>query len=333
MVPARWSESDPLMRGLIAAIAMFVLLAHESLGQESPKAASGENYPNRPIRVVTAEAGGGSDVALRMIAPGLASSLGQQVIVDNRGIIAAELVAKALPDGYTLLFSGATLWLLPFLRDHVAYDPVEDFAAIALATRTANILVVHPAVPVRSVKELIALAKARPGELNYATSGAGNSVHIAGELFRNMTGVNIVRVNYKGAAQALRDVLSGRVDLMFGVPGSVMPHIKSGRLKALAVTSAQPSALAPGLPTVAESVAGYESGSYLGFFAPARTPAAVIDRLNREAVRALNSADVKEKLFNTGTEAVGSSAEALATLVKSDRAKTGKLLKDSGIRD
>jgi tripartite-type tricarboxylate transporter receptor subunit TctC len=186
---------------------------------------------------------------------------------------------------------------------------------------------------VRSVKELIALAKARPGELNYATSGAGNSVHIAGELFRNMTGVNIVRVNYKGAAQALRDVLSGRVDLMFGVPGSVMPHIKSGRLKALAVTSAQPSALAPGLPTVAESVAGYESGSYLGFFAPARTPAAVIDRLNREAVRALNSADVKEKLFNTGTEAVGSSAEALATLVKSDRAKTGKLLKDSGIRD
>jgi tripartite-type tricarboxylate transporter receptor subunit TctC len=294
---------------------------------------SGENYPNRPIRVVTAEAGGGSDVALRTITPGLASNLGQQVIVDNRGIIAAELVAKAPPDGYTLLFSGATLWVLPFLRDHVPYDPVGDFSAITLATRAANILVVHPSLPVKSVKELIALAKARPGELNYATSGAGNSVHLAGELFRNMTGVNIVRINYKGAAPALNDLIGGQIHLMFGVPGSVTQHVKSGRLRALAVTSAQPSALAPGLPTVAASVPGYESGSYLGFFAPAKTPAAVIDRLNRESVRVIQSADVKQKLFNTGIETVGSSAEALATLVKSDMAKTGKLLKDTGIRD
>src|ERR1035437_477140 len=173
------------MRELLMAVAILALVVHESHGQEFPKAVSGENYPNRPIRVVTAEAGGGSDVALRTITPGLASNLGQQVIVDNRGIIAAELVAKALPDGYTLLFSGATLWVLPFLRDHVPYDPVGDFSAITLATRTPNILVVHPSLPVKSVKELIALAKARPGELNFATSGAGNSVHIAGEMFRN----------------------------------------------------------------------------------------------------------------------------------------------------
>jgi len=321
------------MRELLMATAILALVAHESHGQEFPKAVSGENYPNRPIRVVTAEAGGGSDVALRTITPGLASNLGQQVIVDNRGIIAAELVAKALPDGYTLLFSGATLWVLPFLRDHVPYDPVGDFSAITLATRTPNILVVHPSLPVKSVKELIALAKARPGELNFATSGAGNSVHIAGEMFRNMTRANIVRINYKGAAPALNDLIGGQVHLMFGVPGSVMQHVRSGRLKALAVTSAQPSALAPGLPTVAASVPGFESGAYIGFFAPAKTPAALINRLNRETVRVLHSAEVKERLFNTGIETVGSTAEALATLVKSDMARTGKLLRDAGIRD
>lgn len=321
------------MRELLMATAILALAVQESPGQEIPKAVSGENYPNRPVRVVTAEAGGGSDAALRMIAPGLASNLGQQVIVDNRGIIAAELVAKAPPDGYTLLFSGATLWLLPILRDHVPYDPVGDFSAITLATRTPNILVVHPSLPVKSVRELIALAKAKPGELNFATSGAGNSVHIAGELFRNMTGVNIVRINYKGAARALNDLIGGQVHLMFGVPGSVMQHVKSGRLRALAVTSAQPSVLAPGLPTVAASLPGYESGAYIGFFAPVKTPAAVIDRLNREAIRALHSAEVRQRLFNTGIETVGSSAEALANLVKTDMARTGKLLKDAGIRD
>ncbi len=322
-----------MMRELLMATAILIFAAQESHGQEFSKAASGENYPNRPIRVITAEAGGGSDVALRTITPGLAGNLGQQVIVDNRGIIAAELAAKAPPDGYTLLFSGPTLWLLPFLRDHVPYDPVADFAAITLATRTANILVVHPSLPVKSVNELVALAKTRPGELNYATSGAGNSVHIAGELFRNMTGVNIVRINYKGAAPALNDLIGGQVHLMFGVPGSVMQHVRSGRLKALAVTSAQPSALAPGLPTVAASVPGFESGSYIGFFAPAKTPAAVINRLNRETVRVIQSAEVTQRLFNTGIETVGSSAEVLAALVKTDMTRTGKLLRDSGIRD
>ncbi len=318
---------------LVAAAVLGVAAAHEGYGQESARAPSAENYPIKPIRIVTAQAGGGSDVVLRLIAPGLAAGLGQQVIVDNRGIIAAEVVARAPADGYTLLFSGATLWLLPFLRDHVAYDPVADFAAITIATRAANILVVHPALPVKSVRELIALAKARPGELNFGTSGAGNSVHIAGELFKSMTGIDIVRVNYKGATEALRDLLGGRVELMFGVPGSVLPQVKTGKLKALAVTSAQPSPLAPGLPTVAQSVPGFESGSYLGLFAPAKTPAAAINRLNREAVRVLGSAEIKEKLFNIGIEAVGSPAENLAALVKSDMAITGKLLKRTGIRD
>ena len=293
--------------------------------------AGAQTYPSKVVRIITAGAGGGSDFATRLIATPLGPALGQQVIVDNRGVVAADIAAKAPPDGYTLLLSGPTLWLLRFMRDNVASD-ITDFVPITMATQTANILVVHPALPVKSVKDLVALAKAKPGELNFATSGTGNSVHIAGELFKTMTGTNIVRVNYKGASQALTDLASGQTQLMFAVPGSVLPHVKTGRLRALAVTSAQPTPLAPGLPTVAATVPGYESVSYLAIFAPAGTPAAIVTKLSQEIVRVLQRPEVKEKFLATGIETVGSSPEAAAKLIDAEIARMGKVIKAANIR-
>lgn len=293
--------------------------------------ASAQPYPSKHVRIITAAAGGGSDFATRLIATPLGAALGQQVVVDNRGLLAADIAAKAPPDGYTLLLSGPTLWLLPFMRDNVASN-VSDFVGITALTETANILVVHPSLPVKSVKDLIALAKARPGQLNFATSGTGNSVHIAGELFKSMTGTDVVRVNYRGATNALTDLISGQTQFMFAVPGSSIPHVKSGRLRALAVTSAKPTALAPGLPTVAETVPGFESVSRLAVFAPAGTPAPIVNRLNQEIVRALKRAEVKEKLLAIGVEPVGSTPEALAALIKAEIERMGKVIKAAGIR-
>ena len=295
---------------------------------------SGQTYPSKVIRIVTSAPGGGSDVLSRLIAPGLTETLGQQVIVDNRGSNAPEIVAKAPPDGYTLLVSGSPLWLLPLLRANTPWDAVKDFAPITLAVNSPSILVVHPSLPVKSVKELIALAKAKPGELNYASGTPGATPHLAAELFKVMAGVNIVRVGYKGTGPGILGVMSGQVELMFPNAGSVMPHVKSGRLRALAVCNAQPSALVPGLPTVAASgLPGYETVSPQAVLAPAKTPVTLVNRLHQEIVRVLNRADVKERLFNSGGEAVGNSPEEFAAKMKSDIARTGKLIKDAGIRE
>lgn len=296
---------------------------------------SGQTYPNKPIRMVTSAAGGSADFAARLIAQGLTGDLGQQVVVDNRGgsvSTSVGIVAKAPPDGYTLLLYASSLWIAPLLQQ-VPYDPVRDFSPIILAASSPYILVVHPAVPATSVKELIALAKAKMGELNYGSSGLGTANHLAAELFNAMAGVNIVHVPYKGAGPALNALIGGQLQLMFPSAGSVTSHIKSGRLRALGVTSAEPSALAPGLPTVAASgVPGYESLLIMGIFAPAGVPAALIKRLNQEIVKVLQKADVKEKLFNSGVEAVGGSPEQLAVSVKSEMARLGKVIKDAGIR-
>lgn len=306
---------------------LFLMLAMMT----AVSAVSAQSYPTKPLRILTAAAGGGSDHATRLIATPLGVALGQQVIVDNRGLLAADIAAKAPPDGYTLLLTGQTLWLLPFMRDNVASN-VTDFTPITTATETANILVVHPTLPVKSVKDLMALAKARPGELNFATSGNGNSVHIAGELFKSMTGANVVRVNYKAASQALTDLIAGQTQFMFGVPGSVTPHVKAGRLRALAVTSAKPTQLMPGLPTVAQSLPGYEVASRLAIFAPAGTPGPIVFRLNQEIVKILNRQEVKDKFHATGIETVGDSPEALAALIKSEIDRMGKVIKAAGIR-
>ena len=294
---------------------------------------SGQNYPNKPIRIVTSEPGGGNDIVARLVAEGLTASLGQRVIVDNRGIIAAEIAAKATPDGYTLLIYGSNIWLMQYLRDNLPWDPLRDFAPITVAVDLPNILVVHPSLPVKSVKELVELAKAKPGELNYAAGTIGVSPHLAAELFKALAGVNIVRVPYKGGGPALNGLIGGEVHLMFPNAGSVMPHIKSGRVRALAVSTAQPSALAPGLPTVAEAVPGYETGAVICVFAPARTPAAIVDLLNREIVRVLNGAVVKERLFNSGSEVVANSPREFAAFIKSDMARMGKVIRDAGIHE
>ncbi len=295
-----------------------------------------QNYPIKPVRIVTAESGGGADFMSRMIAQELTASLGQQVVVENRGgasgAIAAQAVAKAPADGYTLLFYSNGIWTLPLLQD-VPYDPVKDFAPLTLVATSPNMIVVHPSMPVRSVKELIALAKARPGELNYSMGGTGTTPHLAAELFKSMAGVNLVRVNYKGAGPALNDLIAGQVQLTFATTASGTPHVKSGRLRALAVTSAEPSALAPGLPTVAASgLPGYESVASYGMFSTARTPAALVSRLNQEIVRVLDRAEVKEKLVNTGVEAVGGSPEGFAAMIRLEMLKWGKVIKDAGLR-
>ena len=296
--------------------------------------ASGQNYPTKPVRIVTTVTGGSQDLTARLIAPKLAERLGQQVIVDNRGgIISMELVAKAPADGYTLLLASASLWTSQFLRDDVPWDVMRNYSPIALLVTSPNILVVHPSLPVRSVKALIALAKAKAGELNYSSGQSGASSHIAGELFKAMASVNIVRVAYKGQGPAMLSLITGEAQLSFPNAASATPFMKSGKVRALAVTSAQPSALAPGLPTVAASgLPGYESKAMLGMFAPARTPAPIIDRLNLEIGRVLNSADVKQRLFDSGAEAIASSPAELSAAIKSEMATTGKLIKDVGIR-
>jgi len=297
-------------------------------------AAYAQEFPTRPLRIVTAAVGGASDLVARLIAQGLTASLGQQAIVDNRpsGIIPGEIVVAAPPDGYTLLFHGSSLWMMPLLQK-VPFDPVKDLAPITLAASTPNLVVVHPAMAAKSIKDLIALAKAKPGALNYGSGASGASSHLAGELFKYMAGVNIVRVPYKGQGPAVLAVLGGEVQMSFATGSSVSGHIKSGKLRALAIATAKPSALAPGLPTVAESgLPGYESASNAGMFAPAKTSGRLIALLNREIVQALNRPEVRDLLFKDGTEVVGSSPQEFATSIKAEMASLGKVIKAAGIR-
>ncbi len=294
--------------------------------------AQGQDYPHKPVRIVTSEAGGGNDFVARVIAPALAGNLRQNVIVENRSsLIAIEAVARAQPDGYTLLLPGQTLWIGPLLRK-LPYDPIRDFAPISMTSKTPSILVVHPAVPVKSVRDLIDLAKARPGELNYGSPALGSAQHLAPELFKAMAGVNIVHVPFKGSGPAIINLIGGQVQLMFPNLASVATHVKSGRLRALAVTSAAPSVLAPGMPTVADTLPGYEVVDAKGMFAPRGTPAALIARINREVVKTLNQPDLKEAFLNAGVEVVGSTPEQFAHAIASEITRLGKVIKDAGIR-
>ena len=241
------------------------------------------------------------------------------------------MLANASRDGYTVLLNGSALWLAPLMQN-ARYNPLE-FAPVTLATTSPNVLVVHPSVAAASVSELIALAKARPGVLNYASGPAGVPNHLAGELFKALAGVNIVRVGYKGGGPALNDLLAGQVQVLFASAGGIMPHARAGRLRALAVTSAKPSALLPDLPTIAESgLPNYEIVSNDAVFAPPNTPRAVVQRLNQGISHVLGAADVKEKFFKAGVETVGSTPEALEETVRRDIARLGKVIKDTGIR-
>jgi len=294
---------------------------------------SGQDYPSKPIRIFTSTAGGGTDFATRIVAQGLTGPLGQPVIVENRvAIISIETVSKAAPDGYTLLFAGGTLWIVPLLQN-VPYDTVRDFSPITFTGRSPAVLLVHPSLPVKSVKELIAFAKGRPQQLNYSSGGPGSSGQLGAELFKSMAGVDIVGIFYKGGGPALTAVIGGETQVIVNPPPPAAPHIKSGRLRALAITSLDPSELLPGLPTVSASgLPGYEVLSLDAVFAPAKTPGAIINRLRQEIVRDLNRPEVKQKFFDVGIEIVGSTPEEAAKFIQSDIAKWSKVIKEAGIR-
>ena len=299
-------------------------------------AVSGQTF-NRPVRIVALPAGSGTDIEARLIAPALSASLGQPVLVDNRvGVTTAETVAKALPDGHTMLITGASFWIGTLLQK-LSYDPARDFLPITIVSREANVVVVHPSLPVTNIKELIALAKAKPGQLNYGSGTNGSSTHLPGELFKSMAGVDIVRIPFKTSSLAVNDMLGGEgksVQIGFWGPGGqVGGHIKSGRFRAIAVTSAEPSPLAPGLPTVAASgLPGYEYTSMDGIFVPAKTPDAIVKRLNQELVRFLHGPGMKEKFLSLGSEVVGSTPEELGVAMKADIARISKVIKDANIR-
>ena len=300
----------------------------------APGVACSQDYPTKSIRIVTAEPGGGNDQISRVIAQGISGALGQPVIVDNRAgnFVMGAILAKAQPDGYTLLVTSNAFWYGPLLESGSPYDPIKDIAPITWATSAPILLVVHPSVAANSVKELIALAKAKPGELNYASSTTGTQAHLAGEMFKIMAGVNVVRVTYKGNGPALTAMVAGQMQMMFPNAAGVTPHIKSGKLKALAVASAQPSTLFPDLPTITSSLPGFEAVSMAGAFAPARTPAPLINRLNQEIVRFLKTAAAKERFLSVGTETVASSPGEFGAAIKADMARVSKLIKDAGIR-
>jgi tripartite-type tricarboxylate transporter receptor subunit TctC len=306
----------------------------------TPHAASAaEASPAKPIRFVVAfPPGGGTDIIARSIAHKLAERLAQQVVVDNRpgagGNIGTDIVAKSAPDGYTLLMGSAgPLAINASLFGKMPFDPIRDLAPVTLAASTPNVLVVHPSLKAATVNELIALAKARPGEINFASSGHGTPAHLAGELFNSMAGVKLVHVPYKGAAPALADLLGGQVQLMFSTMPPALPHVKDGKLRALAVTSAKRSPAAPELPTVDEvALPGFEANTWHGVVVPTGTPAAIVARLNREIVAILHLPEVVERLSSQGAEALGSTPEEFAAYIRSETVKWAKVVRDSGAK-
>lgn len=296
-------------------------------------------YPAKPIRVIVPVPGGGTpDVVARMVTPGLSAQLGQPLIVDNRpgagGLIGAELAARATPDGYTLLLSSpGPLTIVPHLQKSISYDPVRDFQPIGLISSGPFLLITHPSVPAKSVKELIALAQAQPGKLNYASAGNGTANHLAMELFKSMAGVNLTHVPYKGAPQAVSDVLAGHMNMMFNSIAPALPHIKAGRMRLLGVASARRSPQLPDVPTISEAgVPGYEAVSWFGLLAPAKTPRPVIARLNEALLKVVRAPETKAQFESQGADPAGSSPEEFAAYIRSESAKYAKVVKASGAR-
>ena len=314
-----------------AAIALLAL-AHAGVAQCADSA-----YPAKPIRfIVGFTPGGTSDVVARLLSAKLAETWTQPLVVDNRpgagGNLAVEIVARSAPDGYTLLCASSSFSIIPSLNRELSYNPLKDFAPVTLMTSAPYLLVLHPAVPAQSVKELIALAKAQPGKLNYASAGAGSTLHLAGELFKSLAGVDIVHVPYKGAT-GITDLIAGAVQLSFaGVP-QTLPHVKAGRLKALAVTTARRATVVPDLPTIAEAgVPGYDVTVWTGVIAPLGVPQAIITKLNTEINRACTSPALLEKFATFGNTCLGSTPAQFADLIKKETVKWADVVKRSGAK-
>ncbi len=302
-------------------------------------AASGQtSYPSRPVRfIVPSAAGGGTDIIARAIAQKLSESLGQQFVVDNRPgagqMIGIELAAKSPTDGHTIVMAASTLAINSVMYKKVSYDPVRDFAPITQAASLPNVLVVHPSLPVKSVAELIAYAKQRPGQLNFASAGIGTSPQMSVELLKSMAGIDMVHIPYKGTSPGVVDLLAGQVTVMTPNVLTALPHIKAGKLRALAVTSAKRSEALPDIPTIAEAgLPGYDSTQWYGVLAPAGTPHEIVARLHAEIVRALRLPGVRERLAADGAEAVGSTPEEFAAFIRSEIEKWAAVAKSAGIR-
>ena len=295
------------------------------------------HYPTRPIRIVVPQSpGGGMDFTARLVAPRLSERLGQPMVVDNRSgagtLVGTDLVAKAAPDGYTLLVVSNALTIIPSIYKKVPFDPVRDFAPVTTLSSFPNVVLVHASVPANSVKELIALAKAKPGTLNYASGGAGTGTQLFVELFKSMAGVDIVHVPYKGGGPALAALLGGQVQLYFAPIPAALTLLKAGRLKALAVTSAKRTLVAPELPSMTEAgLPGYDESTWNGLLAPARTPPAVIKKLNSEVSALLQMPALRERFAAEAAEAGGISSERFAAMIKSEIAKWAKVIRGAGI--
>lgn len=301
-------------------------------------AASAQSYPAKPVRIIVPfPAAGGTDLMARTIADKIGTALGQQFIVDNRtgagGTLGSDLVAKSAPDGYTLLVSSSSPMVIgPNLMQKPPYDPLRSFSPIIIISSAPNVLVIHPSVPVKNVKELIALALQRPGQLNYASNGAGTLSHLTGELFSQRTGIKMLHVPYRGAPPAVIDTVAGNVSLLFSAYPTVSVQVQSKRLRALAVTGAKRAAVAPDLPSIAETLPGFESSQWWGMFGPAGMPSEVVNRLNASAQQALTLDDVRKRLAADAAEPVGGSAAEAQKFLQEDHAKWGKVIRDAGVK-
>jgi tripartite-type tricarboxylate transporter receptor subunit TctC len=304
-----------------------------------PLTAAAQSYPSKPIRfVVPYPAGGPLDTVARLLGQKVSEAVKQPVIVDNKpgagGNIGADAVAKSPPDGYTILMGAvATHAINPTLYASIPYDPIRDFLPVTQLASTPNVLIVNPSIPASNVREFIAYAKANPGKLNFGSGSTGSAGHLAGELFKAMAGVEMTHVPYKGAAPAMQDLIAGRVQLMFDNFASANAQVKAGKVKALAVTTAKRSSLAPDLPTIAESgLPGFDINTWFGIFVPARTPKDIVERLHAEFTRALAMPDIREKITNLGAEAVGNTPEEFAAYIKAEGEKYARVIKASGAK-
>jgi tripartite-type tricarboxylate transporter receptor subunit TctC len=315
------------------------LLANAALAHAQPASTgSAQAFPTKPLRIIVGfTPGGATDITARAVAQKLTESLGQQVIVDNRpgaaSNIGAEAVARAAPDGYTLFLGSVSTSINPSLYTKLAYDPLRDFAAITLIANTPFLLVTHPSLPVKNVKELVAFIKARPGELNYATAGAGSGAHLFMELFNSLAGLKSNPVPYRGAVAGGNDVMAGQIPMMFDNIFSTLPLSRAGKLRALAISTAQRTAVAPEIPTVAEAgVPGYDANAWFGLFAPAAVPRDILVCLNADVVKGLAAPDLRERLHSLGATPGGGTPEQFAAFFRNEVAKWAKVVKQAGVK-
>lgn len=317
----------------LVASSLAVVLAAGGIGS-----VLAQGYPSRPIRILVGfPPGGVADILARSVGSKLSESLGQPVVVENRagagGNIAAELLARSAPDGHSLIMFGTPTLANVFLYRKLSYDPMNEFAPVALVASMANILVVNPSVPANSVTELISLAKSKPGQLNFGSAGIGSTQHLSGQLFKSAAGIDISHIPYKGSGPAMTALLAGEIPIIFNVMSTVLPQMKAGKVRGLAVTSAKRSPFAPELPTIAEAgIPGYEYVAYFGLIAPARTPQEIIARLNAETARILQLPDIMERLAFNGAEPMIATPEQFGAFLREELTRMGKVVRESGAR-